>query len=147
MPKEFENISWYGLGEKETLPDFKSHGFLGRYVSKVRDMHEKYIKPQESGNRSEVRCFTVSNAEGNGIKVEHIDKFLNFNANHYTRYELAKAKHIEDLKEWDTVNVQIDGFVRGTGSNSCGPLPEKKYVVNLKRPLSFKFTLKPFKKS
>lgn len=147
MPKEFENISWYGLGERETLPDFKSHGFLGRYVSKVRDMHEKYIKPQDSGNRSEVRYFTVSDAEGNGIKVEHIDKFLNFNANHYTRYELAKAKHIEDLRECDTVNVQIDGFVRGAGSNSCGPLPEKEYVVNLKKTLSFKFTLKPFKKS
>lgn len=146
MPKKFENVKWYGLGPRETLSDFKAHGYLGTFESKVKDMHERYIKPQESGNRSEVRFFTVSDKDGNGILVEYVDRYLNFNVNHYTRYQLSKAKHIEDLKQCDTVNVQIDGFVRGAGSNSCGPLPEKEHIITLKKPLSFEFTVKPIKK-
>lgn len=145
MPKSFDNVKWYGLGDRETLPDFKAHGFLGEYRKKVRKMHEKYIRPQESGNRSEVRYFEITNSNGYGIRVEAEDKLLNFNANHYTRYQLSKARHIEDLKEESTVNVQIDGFMRGTGSNSCGPLPQKEFVVDLKKPLSFSFTLTPLK--
>lgn len=145
MPKSFDNVKWYGLGDRETLPDFKAHGFLGEYRKKVREMHEKYIRPQESGNRSEVRYFEITNGSGCGIRVDAEDKLLNFNANHYTRYQLSKAHHIEDLKEENTVNVQIDGFVRGAGSNSCGPIPQKEFVVDLKKPLSFSFTLTPLK--
>ncbi|MEG0546374.1 MAG: glycoside hydrolase family 2 TIM barrel-domain containing protein [Oscillospiraceae bacterium] len=145
MPKSFENVEYYGKGERETLSDFAEHGFLGLYSLKVNEMHEKYLRPQESGNRSEVRWFNVTNADGKGIKVVHSGNYLNFNANHYTRYQLAKATHIEDLKDEDTTCVQIDGFVRGTGSQSCGPGPTAENVVNLKKPLTFDFSILPIK--
>lgn len=143
LPKSFDNIAYYGLGERETLSDFNEHGFLGEYRLKVNEMHEHYIKPQESGNRSEVRWAKITNAKGEGIKIVHQGQYLNFNANHYTYNTLSKAKHIEDLKEENTTNVQIDGFVRGAGSQSCGHQPVPRSIVNLKKPLTFAFSVFP----
>ena len=146
MPKDFTNVKWYGLGPRENFSDFNSHAFLGNYEATVDNMHERYIKPQESGNRSEVRSFSVTNDNGDGIKVECDSSLINFNANNYTRTELENANHMEDLKALDTVNVQIDGFMRGIGSNSCGPLPTQENLVDLKKPLTYKFVLTPITK-
>ena len=49
------------------------------------------------------------------------------------------------MTEKNTTRLDIDGFVRGSGSNSCGPLPLKKYVIKMNRPLSFSFTVRPLK--
>lgn len=143
MPKEFSDVTYYGLGDRETLSDFSLHGFTGIYSKKVSEMHEPYIMPQESGNRTEVRWATVTNEAGRGIKIEYIDNYLNFNANHYTRYQLAACTHSDELKEYDTTAVQVDGFMRGTGSQSCGPKPTPEHIVTLKKPLEFGFYIKP----
>lgn len=147
MPKEFKNIEYYGLGDRETLCDFNEHGILGVYNTTVSEMHEKYIMPQESGNRSELRYADITNNNGVGIKILHKGNYFNFNANHFVLKDVLKANHTEDLVDKETTNVQIDGFYRGTGSNSCGPLPQKNNVFNLSKPLQFEFTIIPIKKS
>lgn len=102
--------------------------------------------PQESGNRSEVRWAKVTNGKGQGLMFAMTEKPLNFNANPYTRYQLEKAKHIEEIGSADTTCVQIDGFMRGTGSQSCGPQPEEYARPNLKHPLEFDFVIMPCRK-
>lgn len=145
LSRNVENITYYGLGDRETLSDFNEHGKVGIYSLKVSDMHERYIMPQESGNRSEVRYAKLTTNDGIGLQISSIDKLLNVNANHYTRVEIENANHMEDLKEVDTTCVQVDGFMRGTGTQSCGPGPTIEHRPNLKTPLHFSYLITPIK--
>ena len=58
---------------------------------------------------------------------------------------LEKARHIEDIKDGDFISVNIDGYMSGTGSNSCGPKALKQYRVYLKDELEFEFCIVPIK--
>ncbi len=45
--------------------------------------------------------------------------------------DLLKARHITDLKRGETLELAIDGYFSGVGSNSCGPeLPEDKRITD-----------------
>ena len=70
------------------------------------------------------------------------DKPFGVNVNHYTDAQLEKWKHVIDYVDLDTTIVNIDGYVGGIGSNSCGPLPEKKYLIP-KGKLNYKFVISP----
>lgn len=72
---------------------------------------------------------------------------FNFNANHFTLGQLKKAKHIEDLPDTATTFAAVDGFVRGTGSGSCGPIPSKEYQIKFGylSPLEYSFEVEPIK--
>ena len=105
--------------------------------AQCRSMGHKYIKPQDSGNRGDVRYAEIS--DGNGkIRFSALGKFFSFNANHFTLGQLKKAKHIEDLKDDNRICLNIDGYMRGTGSNSCGPGLLEKYRLDEKE-FSFEF--------
>lgn len=143
LDKSLDNVKYYGLGDRETLSDFDEHGSLGLYECKVWDMHERYIKPQESGNRSKVRWASVTDDAGYGIKVSMVDRLLNINANHYTINDVSNATHMEDIAPQNTTCLQIDGFMRGTGSQSCGPQPTAEHRPNLKTPLEYCFLIRP----
>jgi beta-galactosidase/beta-glucuronidase len=142
---KYDNVEYFGRGSGETLPDIKDHAPVGIYSKKVEDLREKYIKPQDSGNRSEVRYLKISDDKGNGLIFKKAGDNFNFAANRFTTKQLDEAKHQEDLIEKDTVNLRIDGFVRGTGSNSCGPLTLKKYTINMNGPLVFSFSIEPIR--
>lgn len=143
MPSAFGNVKYFGRGERETLSDFNEHGRLGIYNVAVEDMAERYIMPQESGNRSDCRWAEVTDNNGNGLRFVMAAKPFNFNANPYTRYQMQGARHREEIGSADTTCVQIDGFVRGSGSQSCGPQPEKYARPSLAKPLEFDFIISP----
>ncbi len=144
MPKSFEQVTYYGRGPAENYADFKEHAPIGIYETTVTDMPHKYIKPQDSGNRGEVRYAVLKNEDGKSLCFTAADKALNFNANHFTLNQLIKSAHIEDLPDTDTTFTAVDGFVRGTGSASCGPAPAKEYLIPFGyfRPLEYTFTVK-----
>lgn len=145
LKNEFENVKYYGRGSAENYSDFKEHSPIGVYETTVSDMAHKYIKPQDSGNRGDVRYGMLTNKNGSGLKFTALYKYINFNANHFTLEQLSKAKHIEDLPDTDTTFVAIDGFVRGTGSGSCGPIPAKEHMIDFGyfKPLNFSFEVEP----
>lgn len=145
LKSEFENVKYYGRGPIENYSDFKEHSPIGVYETTVSDMAHKYIKPQDSGNRGDVRYSVLTNANGKGLKFTALEKYINFNANHFTLKQLAAAKHIEDLPDTDTTFVSVDGYVRGTGSGSCGPIPSKEHMIDFGylKPLNFSFEIEP----
>ncbi len=142
MISALENVEYYGRGPAENYSDFKEHSPIGIYSETVTDMAHKYIKPQDSGNRSEVKFCTLSTDKDERIEFSACENTFDFNANHFTLEQLKKAKHIEDLPDVETTFVAVDGFVRGTGSNSCGPAPTKKHLIDFGylKPLKFSFT-------
>ena len=145
LRSEFENVKYYGRGPIENYSDFREHSPIGIYETTVSDMAHKYIKPQDSGNRGDVRYSVLTNDKGAGLKFTALYKYINFNANHFTLGQLKNAKHIEDLPDTDTTFVAVDGFVRGTGSGSCGPIPSKEHMIafGYSKPLNFSFEIEP----
>lgn len=69
MPRSFNDFAWYGRGPQENYSDRKTSAFLGRYSGKVADMRWNYIRPQETGNHTDVREASLTDATGYGIKV------------------------------------------------------------------------------
>lgn len=145
LDSSVQNVEYLGLGEKENLPDFKAHSTVGIYSGSVWSMFENYIKPQENGTRGETRYVKLTDNDGVGLKIRYRKQPFTFSARPYSNSALTKAKHIEDLKMEDSVTLNIDGFMRGTGSNSCGPDVLSKYDLNIKDELKFGFYISPIK--
>ena len=85
------------------------------------------------------------NENGTGFKFTAVENYFSFNANHFTLNQLKSAKHIEDLPDTATTFTAVDGFVRGTGSGSCGPIPSKEHQIKFgyTSPLVYSFEVEP----
>ena len=143
MPSDFENVEYYGLGPNENLPDYYAQSIAGIYQTDVDEMYEPYIRPQESGNRCEVRYVKVTDDDGTGLVFAYKGKYLAFNARRFTQKLLDEAGHIEDLRDENTIAVNISGFERGAGTASCGPDVLDKFIVDGSKGLTFEFTVIP----
>lgn len=142
LPGAMEQVCYYGRGPEENYSDFREHAPIGEYRRPVTGMAHKYIRPQDSGNRSDTRFAALTDTEGKQSCIFlACEKPFNFNANHFTLGQMVRAKHIEDLPDVDTTFVSVDGFVRGTGSGSCGPMVSREHVISFSRsnPLEFRF--------
>lgn len=143
MPKEYENIKYFGLGPDVNLPDYKEHTFNGIFETTVNALKEDYIKPQESATRCDVRFAEITDKNGFGLSFNAINKPFVFSASHYTSTQWAKAMHRDELVDMPTTCVNLDAAVLGAGSNACGPLPDKKDRVGSLNGKRLSFTLKP----
>ncbi len=130
MPRKYDNVKYFGLGDRQNTSDFKEHALLGIYECKVDDMREKYIKPQESSMRTDVRFAEITDNNGAGLLFLALEDNFTFSADHFTSQQCAKAAHQEDLKICDTTCLHIDSYMLGAGSNACGPFPTKEHKVN-----------------
>ncbi len=138
-----KNVKYYGLGELENLSDFDAQSYVGVYEAKVSDMPQPYIRPQENGNHGGVRWVSLTDDEGKGLMIYNKENYFSFSVYPYSAKTLRDAKHIEDLRDENLVCLNIDGFMRGTGTNSCGPDTLSRYKVILKNELKFSFYLIP----
>lgn len=143
MPHSFENVEYFGLGEYENLPDFKAQSRIGIYSTTVDDMHEPYIKPQDNGNRGEVRWLKITDNEGDGLMICNSKGNFSFNVHHYTQELLKNARHQEDLYDQNVTALTINGYARGVGTASCGQDTLKQYTFSAKNGLKFRFSLLP----
>ncbi|MBQ6707478.1 MAG: hypothetical protein IJM97_00860 [Clostridia bacterium] len=143
MPEEFNQIEYYGRGEKEALNDFIAHAPLGLYNSTVSEMHEPYGKPQDNSNHCDTRYLKITDENGIGLLVSAVDKAFSFSVHNYTQELLQQANHREDIVDQHTTAICIDGYYRGTGTASCGPLTLDKYCLPEEESLNFSFSIKP----
>ena len=142
LDKTLNEVSFYGRSNNEKmecLPDLKDHTKVGYFKSTVKDMHEDYVMPQDNTNIMDVKILTISNGE-NKVTVYGQNTF-SFSVHDYTQESLNKAKHQEDIERGNTTFLSIDGFMRGTGSNTCGEDTLEPYKVFTKEPLKFAFTI------
>ena len=145
LDKSFDNVTYYGLGDKENLPDFDPQSTLGIYSAKVADLNVDYIKPQDNGNHGKTRYVSFLDENGKGIRFLNCKKYFSFSAHNYTEDTICRSKHIEDIKNDGVVSVNIDGFMRGTGTNSCGPDTLSPYKIDFKKELEFSLYIVPVK--
>lgn len=138
LKKDFENLEYFGMGNRECYIDFQEHAKMGIWRSNVTSEYEPYIRPQDCGNHMKVSYLSVSN-DRSKIVFNATNPF-EFSALHYTIEDLDKAEHTYELSESDTTEVLVCYKNRGIGSGSCGPVLSEKYQVT-DRIIDFQFSL------
>ena len=148
MPRSFEHLEYYGRGPHENYIDRNTSSFLGRWKQTVTEQFYSYIKPQETGTKTDVRWLKISNNAGHGFEIQAEEPF-SFSALHYYIETLddgpnKRNRHTELLTEDDVTNLLLDWRQMGVGCiNSWGatPLPEHMLPYGDYR---FHFILRPF---
>lgn len=136
-----QEVSYYGRGEAECYSDFKEQSAVGVYTERPEDQACPYIFPQEYGNHIDARYARLVFEGEIGFTIWAAGKPFQFSLKNTDDKSLAQAKHREEIKKQPFYQLTIDGFMRGVGSNSCGPGPASGSIVKADRPLSYSFVL------
>ena len=134
MPKSFEKISYYGRGPVENYSDRNHCTDLGIYNQTVTEQFYPYIRPQENGNKTDIRWWRQTDESGRGLQITAEAPF-SASALHYTIASLdsgwEKAQyHSNEVAPADLTNVLIDKVQMGLGCvNSWGDIPRKEYLL------------------
>ena len=134
MPREFETVEYYGRGPMENYADRKSCADLGIYRQSVDEQFYPYIRPQETGTKSDIRWWKIFNAEGRGLEIRAAAPF-SASALHYTVDSLDEGLHkaqghSPEVPEADLTNLCIDLVQAGLGCvNSWGAIARPEYRV------------------
>lgn len=141
-----EQVEWLGHGPIENYPDRQDAAFVGRYHNTVTGMAEKYIKPMSMGERWGVNWLTLTDKQGQGLRVRLLAGNLGFSALHYSDEEMWQVKYHHQLKSIyrPEVVMHLDAAMRGLGNASCGPGPLQKYELT-EKSYSYTFVIEPVK--
>lgn len=145
----FNQLEWFGRGPHENYSDRKTSAAVGRYKSTVAEQYHDYSRPQETGNKSDVRWFTLRDAAGHGVAFAG-EGLLGFSALpvlqsdlDHDRSEAQPNKHGGLVPFRDLVSINVDHLQMGLGGdNSWGALPLAKYRIPA-REYSWRFRMAP----
>src|SRR5262249_18583850 len=126
LPEGFDHFAWYGRGPHESYSDRKESARVGVYRGTVQEQVVPYIRPQENGNKTDVRWAAVTNARGIGLLAVGMP-LLNVSAHQYTLEDLTRARHTYELSRRNETFLYLDHAQAGLGSQSCGPGPLPQY--------------------
>lgn len=145
---DLSTTSWYGRGPWESYSDRKTSAFVDHYTMPTEELSHQYIRPQESGNRTDVREVTLSNGEGVELKVIADKNLISFSASHYPKenYFTEEGKPIRntvDLVREDNIFLNIDYGQKGIGGdNSWGNPTHVDYRI-LMRSYNYNYIIVP----
>jgi beta-galactosidase len=125
----FDQLSWYGHGPHENYSDRLESSPLGIYHSTVNEQAFPYPRPQETGNKEEVRWLALRNSRGSGLLVMAEGEPFAASALRFTAQDLAAATHNHELNPRDEIILSLDARHCGLGNGSCGPGVLTKYAV------------------
>ncbi len=138
----FDSVIWNGLGPNENYPDFRQTATIGEYVKSIHDMYYEYVAPQENGERDEVTHLQLVSSQSDAcLHIFASEQAFSFRISDFSGYDLLEVKHIGELVRGEKLELSLDGFVSGLGSNSCGPEPFEGYRID-SDVLQFSFILK-----
>ena len=149
MSKDYQHIKYYGRGPGENYTDRKDSEFIGLYDQMVCEQPFPYIRPQETGTKSDVRWWAQLNETGSGICFKS-DAAYSISALNYTVESLDDGlkkdqRHFPEVQQSDYVTICIDKKQMGLGCvNSWGALPVKEYRVPY-QDYEFNMILHPIK--
>jgi beta-galactosidase len=143
VPKNMDGVTWYGRGPQETYWDRKTGGEIAVYESTVEDMVFAYIRPQDTGNRTDTRWFSIVDSRGRGVKVTG-DSPASFSVWPYELADLEQAGHDYDLPRREMNRVFVDYKLHGIGGdNSWGARTHQEYTIAGDKAYSLGFVISP----
>ncbi len=136
---EFDTLTWYGEGPDETYVDRRQGARLSRYQASVADLLTPYLRPQEAGNRSQVRWATVTDAQGRGLRLD-AEQPMELSVLGWTPQQIATANHHVDLPPIQHTVLRPALMRRGAGGDqSWGAMTHPEYSLPTGQKLSFSF--------
>lgn len=146
LPGSYNQLSYYGRGPYENYTDRNLGSFIGLYQDQVENQYyQGYIRPQESGNKTDVRWVELRDGRGRGIKIGGAQPIAFTAINHSTE-DLdpgltKKQQHPTDLPPRNQVFLAIDLKQRGiAGDDSWGAYPHRPYLL-LDKKYSYTYTI------
>ncbi|MDO4230016.1 MAG: glycoside hydrolase family 2 TIM barrel-domain containing protein [Capnocytophaga sp.] len=149
--KDFTNIEWYGRGPWESYEDRQTSALVGLYKGSIDEQYHPYVRPQESGNKTQVRYAKLLRTDGSGILIQSEDKLLNVNALPYSPVALYPGEskqqtHSAELEKDQYIHLDVDYQQLGVGGdNSWGNLPMEQYLLYLHKPYQYSYRIVPIK--
>jgi beta-galactosidase len=156
MPGEFDQMKWLGRGPQETYRDRKTSAFVDLYSGSVTDQYYAYIRPQENGNKTDVRWMSITNEAGEGLMFVG-KQLLEVSAHHNLLEDFESPttkdgkkidipeyhRHTTDIKPRDLTSVDVDMMQMGVGGdNSWGAWTHEQYRLT-KQKYTYSFVMKP----
>jgi beta-galactosidase len=133
LPKDFSTLSYYGRGPHENYIDRNYSAQVGLYNQRVSEQYYPYIRPQETGNKTDIRWLELSNDK---LKITvRSNELLAMTALHYLTEDLDDGlqkdqRHAAELKERDLTSLKIDYKQMGVGGiDSWQAWPMEKYLL------------------
>ena len=140
LPADFNQVSYYGRGPWENYPDRKRSAFIGNYKMPLSEYQTEYIRPQDNGNRCDVRWFELSSASRR-LRVLGLQP-LCIRAWDYGEEDL-NVGHSSQLKRGRFVNLNIDLDIHGVGgADTWGRRTLPQYTIDGAQPHHYGFVLK-----
>lgn len=142
MPKEFDDMEYYGKGPHANYPDRQLSERIGIYKSTTSEQMDGFAKPQSTGNHQSVRRITLSNNDGHSLTLL-ADTAFSVTALPYSESELIFAPHPHELPEPKATHLHIDIRQSGLGGASCGqggPTAPNRIMADVHH---FGFTISP----
>lgn len=141
LPRDYDQLSWYGRGPWESYPDRKTACTVGLWQSAVGSQYEHYPRPQDSGNHEDCSLVELRTAKGRTLRVAAVDSTFAFSALPYSARYIASKSHDYELEDEGFTFLSIDCAVMGLGNSSCGPGVLKKYSIDKSRTYTLKLRL------
>jgi len=120
VPAGLRRVEWFGRGPGEAYADTGRAARVGRFAATVEQLQTPYLRPQENGNRSEVRWAALADGDRVALRLEGEPTF-ELTVRPWTSEQLDQAGHPTDLHPGDRLWVNLDLAQQGIGSASCGP--------------------------
>ena len=148
MPESMTDVAWYGRGPHETYVDRQASGALGVWHGRVAAQNHDYLRPQETGNKTDVRWIDVGPENGLGLRVSGT-RPLSVNVLAFPYSDLERRPPgtwlSGDIRPREPVSLMVDAVQAGVGGDDTWSLaarPHVRYRIPLE-PLSFSFELSP----
>ena len=148
LPKAFNQFEWFGRGPQENMSDRKSGYPVSHYKSSVAEQYHPYVRPQETGNKTDLRWMALTNKESVGLMVL-AESELSGSALPFDYKELYHSgkgnpqKHGAEIKVGDVISWQIDHKQMGVGGdNSWGAPVHAEYSIP-SQDYKYMFILRP----
>ncbi|WP_155928492.1 glycoside hydrolase family 2 TIM barrel-domain containing protein [Bacillus sp. UNC41MFS5] len=142
VPADYDQLEWYAMGPEENYSDRAMGARLGIFKNQVSDNLSGYVMPQESGNRTGVRRVSVTNKQGQGIKISAAAEPLECNFSPYTAFELENAQHHYELPNVHYTVVTVAGKQMGVGGDdSWGAPVHDEHLIHADKDMEFEFVI------
>ncbi len=148
MSPAYRNIEFYGRGPWENTWDRKSGSLVGIYKQNVDNQYFPYARPQESGNKTDVRWVKFTDSKGRGLQFEYMNDLLSFSAVPYSLDDLdpevdKKQYHSGELEKRNTTYLHIDYLQSGVGGVESWHTPAIKQYRLKFQDYEYSYWIKP----
>ena len=134
LPRDYEQLIWYGRGPWDNYPDRKASCPIGLWKSTVSEQYVHYARPQDSGNHEDCTYVELKTKHGKRLSIDAVDEPFSFSALPYSAQYIASKTHDYELEDQGHTYLSINCAVLGLGNSSCGPGVLKKYAIEPSHP-------------